>query len=642
MGEEIRILMVEDVVTDAELVERELRRAGLPFTSRLVMTEEAFLRDLVDFSPDLVLSDFTLPRFDGMTALRLTRERSPGVPVVIVTGSINEETAVECMKAGAADYVLKDHLARLGPAVEGALERKRLREERLRAEGELRRNALRLGQAQRIAHLGYWEWEIDADDVHWSEETFRIFGLTDFQPTYEGVLERVHPDDRPSVLKGLEASIQEGKPFNAQHRIIRPDGSVRVLHAQAEVTRDAGGRPMRFLGIVLDITERVRLEEDLRRKVQELAEADRQKDEFLAMLAHELRNPLAPIRNSVQVLQLVGAQEPNVKWAGEVIGRQVKHLSRLVDDLLDISRITRGKVTLAREPIEVAAIVSMAIEAIRPLIDERRHELEVSLPSEPLRVKGDLTRLTQVLSNLLNNAAKFMEPGGKVWLRAGRKGDEAVIEVKDAGVGIAGDVLPYVFDLFKQGDRSLDRSQGGLGIGLTLARRLVEMHGGTIVAASEGVGKGSRFEVRLPLLPDKPRGGRGGVERLEKKAVTPRRLLVVDDNRDAAAALTRLLEVMGHQVAIAHDGQKALEACEEFLPEVVFLDIGLPEMDGYEVARCIRGRLSGAAVVLVAVTGYGQDEDRRRSLEAGFTSHLVKPVDLMAIKDLLSSLDPRG
>jgi CheY-like chemotaxis protein/two-component sensor histidine kinase len=320
--------------------------------------------------------------------------------------------------------------------------------------------------------------------------------------------------------------------------------------------------------------------------------------------------------------------------------RQVQHMARLLDDLLDVSRISRGRIELRKEVVDVAAVIARSVEAVRPLVEERRHELTVALPAGPLRVEADATRLQQILTNLLNNAAKYTDPGGHVWLTAGRDGAEVVVRVRDSGIGIAPDMLPRVFDLFVQAERRLDRSQGGVGIGLTLVKRLVEMHGGTVTAHSRGSGHGSEFVVRLPARPEPDEPGKG-----EAGAATARlprhRVLVVDDNPDAADSLALLLELAGQEVRAAHDGPSALAEAEAMRPVLVFLDIGMPGMDGFEVARRLR-RLPGlAGVRLVAMTGWGQDEDRRRSAEAGFDQHLVKPVEPKALEQLLADLGVR-
>jgi len=370
-----------------------------------------------------------------------------------------------------------------------------------------------------------------------------------------------------------------------------------------------------------------------------LQEADSRKDEFLAMLAHELRNPLAPIRNAVQIFRGKSPPVPELQWATEVIDRQVQQMTRLVDDLLDVSRITRGKIELRRERVELATVVHSAVEASRPLIEKWGHELTVTVSPQPIPVAADPTRLAQVLLNLLNNAAKYMEQGGRIWLTAERQGDEALIRVKDTGIGIPAAMLTRIFDMFTQVDYSLERSEGGLGIGLTLVQRLVEMHGGAVEAKSDGLGRGSEFVVRLPVAVEvEGKHGAAGGETISVPAA--RRILVVDDNRDAADSLGMLLRMIGNEIHTAYDGLEAVEAAAAFQPDVVILDIGLPRLNGYESARRIRQQEGGADRVLIALTGWGQEEDRLRSQEAGFDHHVTKPVEFSTLKKLLAETNP--
>ncbi len=373
------------------------------------------------------------------------------------------------------------------------------------------------------------------------------------------------------------------------------------------------------------------------RLVEQLRQADRKKDEFLATLAHELRNPLAPLRNGLEIMRLAGDDPEAVAKARAVMGRQLGQLVRLVDDLLDVSRIARSKVKLRKERVELAAAVRQALETSRPLIEAAGHELRVTLPAEPVCVDADAARLAQVFSNLLNNAAKYTERGGRIWLTVERKGGEAVVAVRDTGVGIPAEHLPHVFEMFSQVERSLERSQGGLGIGLSLVRGLVEMHGGSVEARSEGPGQGSEFVVRLPVAGAPPAQRQGPDGDGEAQAAGRRRVLVVDDNEDAASSLGTLLRMMGHDVCTASAGSQALELARSYRPEVVLLDIGLPQMDGYEVARRLRQQPWGRAVRLIALTGWGQEQDRQRAREAGLDEHLVKPVEPAALERLLAA-----
>jgi signal transduction histidine kinase/CheY-like chemotaxis protein len=370
-----------------------------------------------------------------------------------------------------------------------------------------------------------------------------------------------------------------------------------------------------------------------------LREANRRKDEFLAMLAHELRNPLAPILNAVEVLRIACPEDGQQQWAREVIQRQTQHLTRLVDDLLDVSRITRGKVNLRRGPLELSAVIRGAVEASCSLIDARRHELKITLPPEPVRVEGDLTRLVQVVSNLLNNAAKFTDEGGHIQLEAGEESGEAVIRVRDNGIGLPADLLPHVFEPFRQADRSLDRAHGGLGIGLTLVRQLVELHGGRVEARSEGPGRGSEFLVRLPVhVPAAVPSSEVLSGERTRSAAPSLRILIVEDSVDAAETLALLLYLRGHEVRTAGDGPAGLNAAHAFRPHVILCDIGLPGMSGYEVAERLRKQADFTRTPLIAISGYGQEEDLQRSHEAGFDLHLTKPVEPDTLAALLYSL----
>jgi PAS domain S-box-containing protein len=415
----------------------------------------------------------------------------------------------------------------------------------------------------------------------------------------------------------LEVAGREGR-FEDEGWRLRKDGSPFWANVVITALFDNAGRPRGFAKITRDLTQRRRLET--------LEQEGRQTTEFLAMLAHELRNPLAPIRNVVEVLRARGLDDPTVIWARDLIDRQVSHLSRLVDDLLDMSRITSGKISIKREPLDLSPLVAAAVDTARPLLEERKHQLSLTVLDERLRVEGDATRLSQVVLNLINNAAKYTPDGGHVWVTLARERGQAVLRVRDDGIGISPELLPRVFDLFVQGERALDRSEGGLGIGLTLVRNLVEIHGGTVEAYSAGTGRGSEFVVRLATLLPPTAGAASGRSRGTLFRNRPRSVLVVDDNADSAETMATLLQIWGHEVRIAGDGPTALALATERRPDLVLLDIGLPGMTGYEVAQRLRQLPDMAEAVLVAMTGYGQEDDLQKSREAGFTLHLVKPI----------------
>jgi PAS domain S-box-containing protein len=417
---------------------------------------------------------------------------------------------------------------------------------------------------------------------------------------------------------------------NIEYEVTRADGTIRGVLGSAAPLFDEDGRVRAVIGAHTDITERKHAEMALR-------QADRRKDEFLATLAHELRNPLNPIRSAVAILRLQTASAQGRQWPGEVIDRQVRQMARLLDDLLDVSRITLNRLELRKQRTPLADIVAAALETSRPLIDASGHVLEIELPPEPIYLDADGTRLAQVFSNLLNNSAKYTDAGGRIEIAAHAEPHEAVIVVTDNGIGIAPERLTHVFDMFSQEQPALDRSHSGLGIGLALSRAVVQLHGGSIEAQSDGRGHGSRFSVRLPRLQLFNAHSADTLSEGASQNAEPRRILVVDDNRDSAESLALYLGLLGHTVRTAHDGNEALIAAAAFHPDIILLDIGLPGQNGYEVARRIRSYDWGRGLLLIAITGWGQDEDKRRAREHGFDIHLTKPVDPQAVAELLSA-----
>lgn len=460
-------------------------------------------------------------------------------------------------------------------------------------------------------------------NLRWLEFT----GRTMEQELGNGWSEGVHPDDVERRLQTYASAFEARCPFKMEFRLRRHDGEHRWLFEHGIPRFSSNNEFTGYIGSCIDITER-------RRAEQALLEADRRKDEFLATLAHELRNPLAPIRNSLEILKRAQPAGELLVQVREMIERQIAQIVRLVDDLLDVGRITRDRLSLTKEQVELTSIVHRAVETSRPLAEENLQLLEVHLPDQPVYFEGDAVRLTQVLSNLLDNACKYSPEGGRIRVAAERRGDEIMLSVQDNGIGIAPDKIEGVFEMFAQVRDTIDRSRGGLGIGLTLAKRLVELHGGSITAYSEGSGLGSTFEVRLPALgatsaaPEPP-------PRTQSPCEAPRHILVVDDNVDSAESLTALLRSIGHETRAVYDGHQALETAELHRPDVAFLDIGLPKMSGLDVCRRLREQPWGRSMLIVALTGWGQAEDRRRSEDAGFDAHLVKPVDFDKLLALL-------
>jgi len=501
--------------------------------------------------------------------------------------------------------------------------------ERKRAEEALRESRERLALALEAAGAGRWEFELETGCAACDTDCYGLWGVQPGLDRLEQWLEVVHPEDRGWVHRAWLDAVGSGGELRLEFRVQHPQEGIRWLMVVGRTVRDEGGRPMRMIGLSFDITERKRAEEALR-------EADRRKDEFLAILAHELRNPLAPIRNALEILKLRGSPDP-VTWnARDMIERQVAHLVRLIEDLMDVGRVNCGRLQLRKEPVALAEILEQVAEAVRPRIELAGQQFHLAVAQEPVYVDADPVRLTQVLLNLLDNACKYTGRGGAVHLTAERDGDEVEIRVADTGIGIAPEELSCLFEMFTRVGDPAQYAQKGLGIGLALARGLVEMHGGRIQARSEGLGRGATLVVRLPVLCEPP----PTMSELGKRELAaeahPLRILVADDNRDVVESLAVLLELTGYRVERAYDGLQAVEAVERYRPDVVLLDIGMPNLNGYEACRRIREQPWGRDLRIVALTGWGQEKDRERSKAAGFSSHLVKPVDRSDLLRLLA------
>jgi PAS domain S-box-containing protein len=505
-----------------------------------------------------------------------------------------------------------------------------------------------------------WRLDPDGRSVYVNPQYLEYFGRTEATVLGEGWHPLLHPDDASAYLAAVAAAQRDRARLHGLVRVRDKHDSWRWMESYALPMLGLNGEYLGHVGMSLDITERKQFE-DL------LSEADARKNEFLAMLAHELRNPLAPIRNSLEIMRRMSATrapaaqlatapgqpaaadgldaELSIPSMVQTMERQVAQLMRLVDDLVDVSRISRGRIELRRERVEIASVVHDAVDGVLPLCDDMNQDLTITLPPRPVYLDADPMRLTQVIGNLLSNACKYTDRGGRIWLTVESVGPASnasmEIRVRDNGIGIAAAQLGRIFDMFVQLDTSLDRSGSGLGIGLSLVRSLVESHGGTVEAHSKGVGQGSEFCVRLPMIDAAHRDRPGGPRRHDPLAMTARRVLVVDDNRDSADSLAMLLKFSGHTTQAAYDGLEAVEAATTFRPDVIFLDIGLPKLNGYEAARRIRLRRTDKELVLVALTGWGQADDRRRSAEAGFDAHLVKPVDEVTLATLLARLQAR-
>jgi PAS domain S-box-containing protein len=516
--------------------------------------------------------------------------------------------------------------------------------QRRHATDQLKESEARLSRAQEMAHLGSWELDLLKNQLTWSDEVYRIFGLEpqQFAATYEAFLAAVHPDDRAAVDAAYAGSVRDGRDsYEIEHRVVRrASGDIRTVHEKCLHVRDAEGRIIRSLGMVHDITERKKAEEALAAANLHLAESDQRKNEFLAVLSHELRNPLTPIRNGLYLLERAIPGSEQAKRAREVIDRQTRQLARLVDDLLEVTRITRNKIRLQRGPLELNDLVRRSVEDYQSLFDERGIVLEATFAAEPLPINGDAARLSQVVGNLLQNAAKFTPSGGRVVVSTSAAGssERARLSVSDTGVGIQPAMLRRLFQPFMQADATLDRTRGGLGLGLALVKGLVEMHGGEVRAHSDGCDKGAEFVVELPI----ERTAAAQVKPETAAAASRLRVLIIEDNIDAADSLCDALQLGGYDVEVAYSGAEGLAAARGFRPEVVLCDIGLPGMNGYDVARTFRAddELKGAC--LVALSGYALPEDVQRASDAGFESHLAKPPSMEKVQALLSEVAQRA
>jgi PAS domain S-box-containing protein len=572
--------------------------------------------------------------------------RTAAVSAVYLAAQVRALLCVPLLKQGrlAALLVLHQATPRAWSADEVTLleqvsERCWYAVETARAEAALRESRDVLSLAMRSGRMGAWSRDLVSERVWWSRELEEIFGLPPgaFGARTDAFLELVHPEDEPRLTRAVADALAGREDYAVEFRFRHASGEWRWMEGRGRAVYADDGRPEMLYGLGIDISARKQTEDELRRLNVELSEADRRKDEFLATLAHELRNPLAPITNALEILRLKDPGDPDMRWTRDVIDRQVRQMTRLVDDLLDVARITRARIDLRRERVALAAVVHGAVEAARPSIEASGHELRVQLPDAPIWLDADPTRLTQVLLNLLNNAAKYTPRGGRIDVEAAVEGGQALVRVRDTGIGIASEHVGNLFEMFSQIVPALERSQGGLGIGLALARGLVELHGGSVQARSDGPGQGSEFTVRLPLA-DAPANATVAAAPAPPTA-SPLRVLVVDDNVDAADSLAVMLELHGHAVAVAHDGPAALEAAGRFAPDVMLLDIGMPGMNGYEVAERLRQEevRGGRRMLLVALTGWGADEDKRRAMSAGFDHHLTKPVDPAGLDAVLEA-----
>ncbi len=528
------------------------------------------------------------------------------------TRAVNEALLISAVK----QHELTDEADRLNQRLHTEIS------ERQKAEEAVHSGDERLRSALDAAEMGTWTMDPTNGAFNVDDRYLAIFGGTRSGLTLQQGMETVHPDDRDRVAQSVETAIQLGvdASIESEYRVVHPDGSVHWVLSKGRLQFDTDGSPAElvgFAGTVSDITERKRLQLVLEQTAKDLAEADRRKSEFLATLAHELRNPLAPLRNGLELLSMADHDRATRDQAHGMMKRQLDQMVRLIDELMDLSRISRGTVELRLERVDLRTAVDQAVEACRPLIERQEHTLVLDLPEEPVMVNGDSMRLTQVFSNLLNNAAKYTDNGGSIAVRLDQDEHEVRVSVDDNGIGIAADQVGKVFDMFAQVERTSERVQGGLGIGLNIVKHLVSMHGGSIAVRSKGLGAGSSFTVCLPLSPKKEEKSPAGEAAHAAKTIAPQRILIVDDNADAAAMMALLLGKMGHELRVANNGEEALAVGSILKPDVVLMDLGMPIMDGFAACRSMRRTPWGANALIVALSGWGQDEDRVKSTEAG-------------------------
>ncbi|NML46148.1 response regulator [Ramlibacter sp. G-1-2-2] len=623
-GERPRVLVADD---NADMRQYLQRLLASHYTVQTVPDGAAALQAALAEPPALVLTDIMMPRLDGYGLLAALRghEATRRLPVLMLSARAGDGYRVEALKAGADDYIVKPFAAgELLARVATHLQMARERAEAIRtlSESEERYRALVAATADAV-------YRMNAD---WSEMRYlqgREF-IPDTQQADRSWLEKyILPEDQPQVLAAVRAAIARKNPFQLEHRVLRVDGSTGWTASRAVPVLGPDGEIAEWFGAASDVSARRQAEEALK-------DADRRKDEFLAVLSHELRNPLAPLRNGIQLLGMLS--EPQALQRTRVMmERQISQIVRLVDDLLDMTRINQGKVRLRSERLDLCAVVLAAADSARPAMEQQKHRLAVELPQQPIRVHADAVRLGQVLGNLLNNAAKFTPEGGEIHITADVDAGQARVRVRDTGIGIPAHKLHAIFDMFTQVDPSTERSRSGLGIGLTLARRLVELHGGTLAVRSEGPGRGSEFTVRLPVEaagPARAANADGAPAGRSKRKL--RRILVVDDNVDAANTIAVLLGSQGHDAHTCNDAGQALAKAERLRPDVILMDIGMPGLSGWELCRLIREQPWGHAIAIHALTGYGQPDDRQRSLAAGFDGHMTKPVDFGELERVLA------
>lgn len=682
----IRLLLVDDDQVDRQACKRALaQHPDCDFVIFEAETGDQGLKLARTERPDCILLDYHLPDLNGVEFLVELAEETGELPmpVVMLTGSDNAMVAVDALRLGARDYVVKgadqESLQWLPAVVFRVLREQQAIQDKVQAVEQLREAEAKyrtlVEQIPAITYIA--SLENPGKLLYLSPQIQQLgFPTEEWLADPQGLLKRVHTDDRQIVIEAYALTYEHHAPLRCEFRLTKSDGQSRWFLDEANVVRDEAGGSLFLQGVLVDITKDKETEQELfyyRRRLEDLVvqrteqlekqnailnsananldkalckrrqaeqalkDADRRKDEFLAMLGHELRNPLTPISNVAQLMCSQSLDESRRKWACEVLNRNVSHISQIVDDLLDVSRITQGLVTIQRECVELAKLLKDSAESIQTLTQTKYQTFNLELPTQPIYLEGDTVRLTQVFTNLFNNAAKYTGSGGRIDVSIGLEGSSVVVRVQDNGMGIKPQLLPQVFDLFIQGERGLDRSEGGLGLGLTLVKKLVELHDGEIKAYSQGIDQGSEFVVQLPRIveatvliePVNPQGLCG-------ETFQGLRILLIDDNPDVVDANTLWFEMMGHQVQSAYSGTQGISAARTFAPDVILLDIGLPDMDGYQVARKLREQPATQRTLIIALSGYVPSNNDLSAEAVGFDYYLMKPPNLNQLQDLIA------
>ncbi|MCT7952355.1 response regulator [Ancylothrix sp. C2] len=645
----VRLLVLEDSGLDAAVIQATLREGGITFEWLKVQTRQDFLAALENQTFDVILSDYSLPGFDGISALKIAHNICPEVPFIFVSGTLGEELAIETLKSGATDYVLKHRLERLVPSVQRALQEVKERRSRAAAEAALKETEEQFRQLANAMPQIVWVALPNGEPEYLNQQWVEYTGFSLEETRHKGFLLKVtHPDDFEQTNFLWEECLKSGDFYQTEFRLKRvSDGEYRWFLCRAVPVKNKQGEIIHWYGTLTDIDKQKQVEETLRRRTEELDRANRIKDEFLAVLSHELRTPLGPILGWAQLLRMKKPDEQTLIRGLETIERNANIQTQLIEDLLDVSRILRGKISLNVRLLDLRLIITAALETVQLAAEAKSIEIETQMPENVGQVRGDAGRLQQVMWNLLSNAVKFTPSGGRVQIFLQEVEDWVEVKIKDTGKGIEPAFFPYMFDYFRQADSSTTRKFGGLGVGLGIVRHLVELHGGVVEAESAGEGMGATFTVKLPVFNEnktsrlKPISQQRFGETADSwvrehlPPISPLagiRVLVVDDETDTLELITWMLKDAGAIAAGVTSAQSAIEVWEGFQPDVLISDIGMPEEDGYSLIARVRTRMSADKVIpAIALTAYAREEDRQRAFSAGFQEHITKPVESLSL-----------